>query len=55
MIDDWEKLRKKMIEKNLRKENLTNALNVLYAKKGKKYMLLVFQNITQIVKNKLLF
>ena len=57
-IYDWwlrEIEQKKMVEKNLRKENLTNALNVLYAKKGKKYMLLVFQNITQIVKNKLFY
>ena len=41
--DDWKKL-----EKN------TIAPNVLYAKK-KKYILLMFQNITQIVKNKLFF
>ena len=40
--DDWKKLRK------------TSALNVLYAKK-EKYILLMFQNITQIVKNKLFF
>ena len=41
--DDWKK-----IEKN----NVTIALNVLYAKK---YILLIFQNIAQIVKNKLFF
>ena len=34
--------------------NVTIALNVLYAKK-KKYILLMFQNITQIRENKLLF
>ena len=44
--DDWKK-----IEKN----NVAIALNVLYAKKEKKYILLMFQNITQIVKNKLFF
>ena len=43
--DDWKKLEK---------DNLTIALNVLYAKKGK-YILVMFQNITQIVKNKLFF
>ena len=43
--DDWKKS-----EKN----NVAIALNVLYAKK-KKYILLMFQNITQIVKNRLLF
>ena len=35
-------------------KNVTSALNVLYAKKWK-YILLVFQNITQIVQNKLFF
>ena len=35
-------------------ENVKIALNVLYAKK-KKYILLMFQNITQIVKNKVFF
>ena len=44
--DDWEKS-----EKN----NATIALTVLRAKKQKKYILLMFQNITQIVKNKLFF
>ena len=44
--DDWEKF-----EKN----NVKIALNVLYAKKIKKNILLIFQNITQIVKNKLFF
>ena len=43
--DDW--------EKNV-KSNVKIALNVLLAKK-KKYILLIFQNITQIVKNKLFF
>ena len=44
--DDWKKF-----EKN----NVTIALNVLYAKKEKIYILLMFENITQIVKNKLFF
>ena len=52
---DW-----KIFEKN----NVTIALNVLYTKKRsilfcmlkkKKHILLVFQNITQMVKNKLFF
>ena len=43
--DDWEK-----IEKN----NRAIALNVLYAKKEKKYILLMFQNITQIIKKQLI-
>ena len=43
--DDW--------EKNV-KSNVKIALNVLHAKE-KKYILLMFQNITQIVKNKLFF
>ena len=43
--DDWKKF-----EKN----NTTIAINILYAKM-KKYILLMFQNITQIVKNKLFF
>ena len=34
------------------KINVTIALNLLYTKK-EKYILLIFQNITQIVKNKL--
>ena len=38
--------------KKFEKNNLTIALNVLYVKK-EKYTLLMFQNITQIVKNKL--
>ena len=38
-----------------RKSNATIALNVLFAKKEKKYILLNLENITQIVKNKLLF
>ena len=43
--DDWKKL-----EKN----NASIALNVLYTK-IEKHTLLMFQNITQILKNKLLF
>ena len=43
--DDW-----KIFEKN----SLTVGLNVLYANK-KKYILLIFQNINQIMKKKLLF
>ena len=39
--------------KKLEKNNVTIALNILYTKKGK-YILLKFQNISQIVKNKLL-
>ena len=42
--DDWKKF-----EKN----NITITLNVLYAKKN--YILLMFQNMTQIVKNELFF
>ena len=41
-----------MIGKNLRK-NVTIALNVLYAEK-EKYILLMFQNITQIMKKVIL-
>ena len=41
--DDWKK-----IEKN----NVTIVLNVLYAKK-EKYILIMFQKITQILKSKL--
>ena len=44
--DDWKKT-----EKN----NVTSARNVLYAKKGEKNILLMFQNITEIVKNELFF
>ena len=40
--DDWKKFEKK---------NVTIAIDVLYAKK-EKYILLIFQNITQIVKNR---
>ena len=43
--DDW---------KHLEENNVTIVLNVLYAK-NEKYILLTFQNITQIVKNKLFF
>ena len=41
--NDWSKF-----EKN----NVTIALNVLYAKKRKKYILLRFQKITQIVEKR---
>ena len=44
--DDWKKF-----EKN----NVAIAVNVLYAKKREIYILLIFQNITQIVKNNLFF
>ena len=43
-----------MIGKKLEKNNVTTALNVLYAKK-KKYILLIFQNITQTVTSRLFF
>ena len=43
--DDWKKLEK---------SNPAIAINVLYNKK-EKYILLMFQKITQIVKNKLFF
>ena len=44
--DDWKKIGK---------NNVTIAFNDLYAKKRKKYILLMFQNITQIVKNNSFF
>ena len=50
-----------MIGKKNEKNNVTTALNVLYAKKEKIYPvyaskhMLMFQNITQIMKNKLFF
>ena len=44
--DDWKKF-----EKN----NVAIAVNVLYTKKREIYILLMFQNITQIVKNNLFF
>ena len=46
-----------MIAKKKKKEknNVTIALNVLYAKKQKKHFLVMFQNIAQIAKNKLFF
>ena len=44
--DDWSKM-----EKN----NVIVALNVLYAKKENVNIVLMFQNITQIIKNKLYF
>ena len=43
-----------MIGKKFEKNNVKTALNVLYAKKQKN-ILPIFQNITQIVKNKLFF
>ena len=46
--------RNKINFKKFEKNNLAIALNVLYAKK-EKYMLLMFQNITQTVKDKLFF
>ena len=49
---DWEGInfhQKKMIGKKMKKNNLTIALNVLYAKKEKNISCL-FQNITQTVK-----
>ena len=42
-------------QKKNEKNNVTIALNVLYAKKQKKHFLVMFQNITQIAKNKLFF
>ena len=44
--DDW---------KNYEKHNLTIALNVLYTKKEKCHILLMFQSITQIMKKMLFF
>ena len=44
--DDWKKFNK---------NNVTIAVTVLHAKREKKYILLMFQNITQIKKNKLFF
>ena len=41
--------------KKFEKNNVTIALNVLYAKKEKKNILLIFQNITQTVKDKFFF
>ena len=43
--DDW---------KNIEKNNVAIAINVLYVKKGK-YIPFMFQNITKVVKNKLFF
>ena len=45
-----EKYERKKFEKN----NITIALNLLFAKK-EKHILLMFQKINQIVKNKLFF
>ena len=42
-------------QKKFEKNNVTIALNVLYAKKEKRYILLMFQNLTQIVKNIVFF
>ena len=39
--------------KKLEKNNVTIALSVLYAKKRKKWIFYMFQNTTQIEKNKL--
>ena len=44
----------KVDQKKIESNNITIALNNLYAK-NKKYILLMFQNITKIVKNKLFF
>ena len=41
--------------KEFEKNNATIAFNLLYIKKEKKHILLMLQNITQIVKNKLFF
>ena len=46
--------RNKINFKKFEKNHVAIALNVLYAKK-EKYMLLMFQNITQTVKDKLFF
>ena len=43
-----------MIGKKIEKNNVTIALNVLYAKKEKKYILLMFQNNSNR-ENKLFF
>ena len=45
-------IRNRWLEK-IWKNNGTIGLNVLYAKKEKAYILLKFQNITQVLKNKL--
>ena len=53
---NWEGLNfpsQKDDSKKIQKNNRTIAPNVLYAKQ--KYILLMFQNISQIVKNKLFF
>ena len=41
--------------KNFKKKNVTIAIKKNFMLKKKKYILLMFQNITQIVKNKLFF
>ena len=41
--------------KNFKKKNVTIALKKNFMLKKKKYILLMFQNITQLVKNKLFF
>ena len=40
--------------KNFEKNNVTIVLNVLFAKK-EKFILFIFQNISEIVKNRLFF
>ena len=61
---DWEGIsyppekddQKKKLRKNFGRNNVTIPLNVLHAKKKKKkYILLMFPKITQIVKKKLFF
>ena len=54
---NWEKINspsEKDNWKKFEKNNVTTVLNVLYAKK-KKYILLMFQDITQVVKDKFFF
>ena len=59
--NNWEGINQPSEKDDLKKSeknNLTTALNVLYAKKNIYtyiYILLMFQNITQIMKNKLFF
>ena len=58
MKHNWEEMNypsEKDDYKKFEKNNVTIALNVLYAKKRKKQILLMFENVTQIVKNKLFF
>ena len=54
---DWEGVNcpsEKDDQKKIEKNNVTIAHDVLYAK-NEKYILLIFQNITQILKNQLFF